>query len=459
MTARSLDDASESKTPPSGHRKAALAAWIGSALEYYDFFIYGSAAALVFPRVFFDPDDPATATLISMATFGVAYAARPIGAVFLGHFGDRIGRRKIMVFTLFLMGLSTFLIGCLPTYGQVGTLAPILLVALRFLQGLSAAGEQSSASSLTLEHAPENQRGYFTSFTLNGTQFGLIISTLVFIPIASLPEDQLLTWGWRIPFLLSAFVTLAAYFIRRTLQEAPAFEKISERDEVAKLPVVELLRDHWADMLRVASAALIASVSTIGGVWVLSYSTGAVGLDRTTMLWVSVFANLVALIALPMWAKLSDRIGRKPVFLIGSVGSAVMIFVYLAAVTSKSYPLIFLAGAATMGLVYSASNGIWPSLYAEMFNTRVRLSGMAISTQCGFAITGFAVTYAAQLSGSDGKNWVAVGILTASMCAVSSIAVLTARETYNVPTAELGMKPGMRQAQAAERQSAESTAV
>ncbi|MFF5009830.1 MFS transporter [Streptomyces phaeochromogenes] len=454
MTARSLDDASESKTPPSGHRKAALAAWIGSALEYYDFFIYGSAAALVFPKVFFNPDDPATATLISMATFGVAYAARPIGAVILGHFGDRIGRRKIMVFTLFLMGLSTFLIGCLPTYGQVGTLAPVLLVVLRFLQGLSAAGEQSSASSLTLEHAPENQRGYFTSFTLNGTQFGLIISTLVFIPIASLPEEQLLTWGWRIPFLLSAFVTLAAYFIRRTLQEAPAFEKISERDEVAKLPVVELLRDHWADMLRVASAALIAAVSTIGGVWVLSYSTGAVGLDRTTMLWVSVFANLVALIALPLWAKLSDRIGRKPVFLIGSIGSAVMIFVYLAAVTSKSYPLIFLAGAATMGLVYSASNGIWPSLYAEMFNTRVRLSGMAISTQCGFAITGFAVTYAAQLSGSDGKNWVAVGILTASMCVVSSIAVLTARETYNVPTAELGMKPGMRQAQAAERESA-----
>ncbi|MFE2427478.1 MFS transporter [Streptomyces sp. NPDC059373] len=454
MTARSLDDASESKIPTSGHRKAAFAAWIGSALEYYDFFIYGSAAALVFPRVFFNPDDPATATLISMATFGVAYAARPVGAVFLGHFGDKIGRRKVMVFTLFLMGLSTFLVGCLPTYAQVGTLAPVLLVVLRFLQGLSAAGEQSSASSLTLEHAPQNQRGYFTSFTLNGTQFGLIISTLVFIPIASLPENQLLTWGWRIPFLLSALVTLTAYFIRRSLQEAPIFEEISERDEVAKLPVVELLRNHWADMLRVASAALIAAVSTIGGVWVLSYSTAAVGLDRTTMLWVSVFANLVALIALPLWAKLSDRIGRKPVFLIGSIGSAVMIFVYLGAVTSKSYPLIFLAGAATMGLVYSASNGIWPSLYAEMFNTRVRLSGMAISTQCGFAITGFAVTYAAQLSGPDGKNWVAVAILTAAMCAVSSIAVLTARETYKVPTAELGMKPGMRPAQATKPQSA-----
>jgi MFS family permease len=454
VTARSLDNASESKTPPGGHRKAAFAAWIGSALEYYDFFIYGSAAALVFPKVFFNPDDPATATLISMATFGVAYAARPIGAVFLGHFGDRIGRRKIMVFTLFMMGLSTFLIGCLPTYGQVGTPAPVLLVVLRFLQGLSAAGEQSSASSLTLEHAPENQRGYFTSFTLNGTQFGLIISTLIFIPIASLPEKQLLTWGWRVPFLLSALVTLTAYLIRRTLQEAPAFKQLSEHAEVAKLPMVELLRDHWADMLRVASAALIAAVSTIGGVWVLSYSTGAVGLDRTTMLWVSVFANLVALIAIPLWAKLSDRIGRKPVFLIGSVGSAVMIFVYLGAVTSKSYPLIFLAGAATMGLVYSAANGIWPSLYAEMFNTRVRLSGMAISTQVGFAITGFAVTYAAELSGSDGKNWVAVGILTASMCVVSSIAVLTARETYNVPTAELGMKPGTRQDRAAERESA-----
>jgi MFS family permease len=454
VTARSLDDASESRIPTSGHRKAAFAAWIGSALEYYDFFIYGSAAALVFPRVFFNPDDPATATLISMATFGVAYAARPIGAIFLGHFGDKIGRRKVMVFTLILMGLSTFLIGCLPTYAQVGTFAPVLLVVMRFLQGLSAAGEQSSASSLTLEHAPERQRGYFTSFTLNGTQFGLILATLVFIPIASLPENQLLTWGWRIPFLLSALVTVAGYLIRRSLQEAPAFEQISERDQVAKLPVVELLRHHWIDMLRVASAALIAAVSTIGGVWVLSYSTGTVGLDRTAMLWISVASNLVALTALPMWAKLSDRIGRKPVFLIGSVGSGVMIFVFLWAVTSKSYPLILLTSAITMGLVYSASNGIWPSLYAEMFSTRVRLSGMAISTQVGFAITGFAVTYAAQLSGSDGKNWVAVGILTASMCAISSIAVLTARETYKVPTAELGMKPGRYPAQAPTPQSA-----
>lgn len=176
--------------PPGQPRKAAMAAWIGSALEYYDFFIYGSAAALIFPKVFFDDSDPATATLQSLATFGVAYAARPVGALFLGHFGDRLGRKKIMVFTLVLMGLSTFLIGCLPTRAQVGGIAPVLLVLCRVLQGISAAGEQAGANSMTLEHAPPERRGFFTSFTLSGTQGGQLIATLVFLAVATMPRTN-----------------------------------------------------------------------------------------------------------------------------------------------------------------------------------------------------------------------------------------------------------------------------
>ncbi|MEU9467363.1 MFS transporter [Streptomyces avermitilis] len=425
--------------PPGQPKKAALAAWIGSALEYYDFFIYGSAAALIFPKVFFDESDPANATLLSLATFGVAYAARPVGALFLGHFGDRLGRKKIMVFTLILMGLSTFLIGCLPTRAQVGGLAPVLLVLCRVLQGISAAGEQASANSMTLEHAPPHRRGYFTSFTLNGTQAGQLLATLVFLPIAALPEDQLLSWGWRVPFWLSVAVAVAGYVIRRTLQETPAFAQQAATDGVVKLPLAVLLREHWADVLRVVAAALIASVSTIFTVWALAYATSdSVGLSRSSMLWVGALANLVALGAIPLWAVLSDRIGRRPVFLIGAVGSAVLMFLYLWAISTGSYPLVLLLGILAFGVVYSAANGIWPSFYGEMFSTRVRLSGMAIGTQIGFAVAGFAVTFAAQIAGPDGDNWPSVALFTSALCIPPIVAALSARETHKVPTELLG---------------------
>src|SRR3954452_8702967 len=215
-------------------RKAALASFVGSMLEYYDFFIYGSADGLVFPTVFFADEDPATATLLSLATFGVAYVARPVGAVIIGHFGDRVGRKKMLVLTLLMMGASTFLIGALPSYAAIGVAAPVLLVLLRILQGLSAAGEQSGANSLTLEHAPDNRRGFFTSFTLEGTQGGLILANVVFLLVALLPEDQLLSWGWRIPFLLSAVVVGIGYWVRRSLPETPEFEKVEQAHGVAK---------------------------------------------------------------------------------------------------------------------------------------------------------------------------------------------------------------------------------
>ncbi|MFF7937423.1 MFS transporter [Streptomyces sp. NPDC007940] len=422
-------------------KKAATAAWIGSALEYYDFFIYGSAAALIFPKVFFDESDPATATLLSLATFGVAYAARPVGALFLGHFGDRVGRKKIMVFTLILMGLSTFLIGCLPSRHQVGTLAPVLLVLCRVLQGISAAGEQASANSMSLEHAPAHRRGFFTSFTLSGTQGGQLLATLVFLPVAALPEDQLLSWGWRVPFWLSVAVAVVGFVIRRKLDETPAFEQQAASEGVPKLPLAVLLREHWADVLRVIGGALIASVSTIFTVWALAYATSdAVGMSRSSMLWVGALANLVALAAIPLWATLSDRIGRRPVFLIGAVGSAVTMFLYLWAISTGNYPLTLLLGIVAFGVVYSAANGVWPSFYGEMFSIRVRLSGMAIGTQIGFAVAGFAVTFAAQIAGPDGTDWSSVALFTAALCVPPVIAALTARETHEVATEELGVR-------------------
>ncbi|OLF19278.1 MFS transporter [Actinophytocola xanthii] len=432
-------------TDPTTHgtpRRAAVAAWIGSALEYYDFFIYGTAAALVFNDVFFPESDPATGTLLAVATFGVGYAARPVGAFVLGHVGDRLGRKRVLVFTLLLMGVTTFLVGCLPSYEQVGVLAPVLLVVLRLLQGLSAAGEQAGANSMTLEHAPPHRRAYYTSFTLSGTQAGQIIATAAFLPVAALPEEDLLSWGWRVPFWASVVVVVVGYVIRRRLEETPVFTREASTAGVASLPMADLFRHHWRDVLRVVFASVIASVSTIFTVYALSYAVNTVELERTPMLWVGVLANAVALVALPLCATLADRVGRKPVFIAGSLGSGVLMFGYLGAISAGNYPMIFIVGVLMFGVVYSATNSIWPSFYGEMFPTRVRLSGMAIGTQLGFALAGFSPTIAAALDGDDGRNWVPVAVFTAALCLVNVVAVASARETYRVPTERLGEPVG-----------------
>ncbi|MCE3551822.1 MHS family MFS transporter [Pseudonocardia sp. RS11V-5] len=425
--------------PAAQPRKAALAAWIGSALEYYDFFIYGTAAALVFNKVFFPAENAAAGTLLALATFGVGYVARPVGAVIIGHIGDRFGRKRVLIWTLLLMGLSTMAIGCLPSYAQAGTVAPVLLVACRLLQGLSAAGEQAGANSMSLEHAPEGRRAFFTSFTLGGTQAGFIIATAVFLPVAALPEAALLSWGWRVPFLASAVVVAFGLVIRRSLHETPVFES-EAADGAAKrdVPLVVLFRDHWRDVVRVVFASMVASVSTLFSVWALSFAVNTVHLPRTAMLWVGVLANVVALAAIPLLAAVADRIGRKPVFVAGALGSGLLLAGYLWAISTGSLVAVFVMGIALSGIVYSAANGVWPAFYAEMFPTRVRLSGMAIGTQIGFAIGGFSPTIAAAVAGPGASGWVPVAVLGGALCVVAALAALTARETFRVPTRELG---------------------
>jgi MFS family permease len=421
-------------------RIAALAAWIGSALEYYDFFIYGTASALVFPKIFFSSSNPQIATIASFATFGVAYVARPFGAVVLGHVGDRFGRKKVLIFTLMVMGISTFIIGLLPTYQQVGILAPILLVTARVLQGISAAGEQAGSNSMTLEHAPPRQRSFYTSFTLGGTQAGQILAILVFLPIGALPQDQLLSWGWRIPFFLSAFVVIVGMWVRRNLPETPVFEQEEQEHAQAKLPVAVLFRDHAADVLRVIFAALISVVSTIFAVFTLSYAVNTAHIAQPTMLTALVLANALALVAIPAWAMLADRIGRKPVFLIGALGCAVMIWPYIWAISQQNVPLIFLFALLLAGVIYSAANAIWPALYGEMFSTNVRLSGVAIGTQIGFALGGFAPAISTAIMGTGQNGWMPVAIFTSATAIISAISVMTARETYLTPMDELGKK-------------------
>ncbi|QEW00033.1 MHS family MFS transporter [Microbacterium caowuchunii] len=418
--------------------RAAIASFMGSAVEYYDFFLFGSAAALIFPVIFFPSGDEA-ALVMSFATFGFAYIARPFGAVILGHFGDRIGRQKVLMFTLLLMGISTFIIGCLPTFEQIGWFAPILLVLCRLLQGLSAAGEQAGASSLTLEHAPDDRRAFFTSWTLTGTQGGQILAALIFIPVVALPDEIKFSWGWRVPFWLSAVVVIVAYFIRRSLHETPEFEAAKASGTIARMPLIPLLRDHWRDVIRVICCAFIAAVSTVFGNLALAYGK-EVGLAESLTLWLVVVANIFALGTQPLFGRLADRIGRKPVFIYGALSSAALMPFYMLSMSSGNTPLIFILAIATFSFGYAAANSVWPAFYGEMFSTRVRFSGMAIGTQLGFLMAGFAPSIVAALGGVSQGGWVVISIFTAVISLIAAASALTARETRQVPTNELGMR-------------------
>jgi len=426
-------------------KRAALAAWTGSALEYYDFAIYGTAAALVFPDVFFPESEGSSGTVAAFATFGVAYVARPIGSFIMGHIGDRLGRKKVLIGTLLLMGVSTFLIGCLPTYDAIGIAAPILLVALRLLQGLSAAGEQAGANSMSFEHSPDDRRGFFTSFTLSGTQGGQVLAPAIFLPLAAwLSEDQLLSWGWRVPFWLSAIVVVVGLVIRARLDETPAFQAEAESDEVPQAPLGVLMREHWRSVVRVFFAAFIAAINTMFAVFALALATSddyGVGISTDVMLWLAIVANIVAIMVIPLWATLSDRIGRKPVFLTGLVGCAVLVVPFLGAIANGNVPLAFALGVLLAGVVYSMPNAVWPATYAEYFPTRVRLSGMAIGTQFGFALAGFTPTIAGWLMDGDVSNWTLVAAFSVGACVISGIAVLTGPNgTHKVPTEQIGRR-------------------
>src|SRR4051812_40301274 len=379
---------------PHGRRqskKAAASGWIGSALEYYDFFIYATAASLLFPQLFFPSSDPTAAIVASLATYGVGYVARPIGAFVLGHWGDTHGRKRVLILCMFLMGASTMAVGLLPTYQQVGVLAPVLLVVLRLIQGLAVAGGISGASSMILEHAPFGRRGFFASFTLQGVQAGQILAAAVFLPLAHyMPEDAFNSWGWRIPFLLSFLVIVAGYIIRREVDETPAFAEVDKKGEVAKSPIVQAFTDSWADMLRVVCMALMNVIPVVATVFGAAYAVQAaygIGFQKDVYLWIPVLGNILAVLVIPFVGNLSDRIGRKPPIIVGALASGLLSFVYLYAISIHNVPLAIVMSLLMWGVVYQGYNAVFSAFYPELFPTRTRVSAMAISQNLGTATT------------------------------------------------------------------------
>jgi MFS family permease len=424
-------------------RKATASGWIGSALEYYDFFIYATAASLVFPQLFFPKGDPTVAIVASLATYGVGYVARPIGAFFLGHWGDTHGRKTVLIVCMFLMGISTMGVGLLPTYQQVGWWAPLLLVILRLIQGFAVAGEISGASSMILEHAPFGRRGFFSSFTLQGVQAGQIMAAAVFLPLAHYMDPAAFnSWGWRIPFLASVVVIIAGYIIRREVEETPAFAEESEHHAVPKSPIFQALQESWPDMLRVVLMALMNVIPVVTSIFGAAYAVQAgygIGMDKDVYLWIPVLGNIVAVLVIPFVGNLSDRIGRRPPIIVGALATGLLSFGYLYAISIKNVPLAIGMSLLMWGIVYQGYNAVFPSFYPELFPTRTRVSGMAISQNIGTAVTALLPALFVAVAPPGSSNIpLTIGSITLAITIVSALAAWSARETYRVHMNDLG---------------------
>jgi MHS family shikimate/dehydroshikimate transporter-like MFS transporter len=414
-------------------RQVAFASFIGTAIEWYDFFLYGTTAALVFPKLFFPAFSPPAATLASFATFGVAFFARPIGGVVFGHFGDRIGRKSMLVITLLLMGGATFLIGLVPTFEQVGSLAPVLLVVLRFLQGFALGGEWGGATLMVVEHAPEKSRNFYASWPQTGAPVGSILSTAVFAVFSSLPDDQFFSWGWRVPFLLSIILIAVGFFIRLRVLESPVFLRTKELGFESKTPLIEVLRDyHVAAALAVGATLIVINGFYIVTTFTLAYGTGQLGVSRSVLLAGVMLGGVAEVVGIVVFARVADRLGKRPV----AIWSAACIFLL-------SYPFFWLVDTGVAVLICLAMSvwlfvcgalyGILGVFIAELFPVQLRYSGISFGYQVASMLGGSLtpIVAIALVRWADGASW-SVATYMAVNALISFVSVYLASERYRV---------------------------
>lgn len=368
---------------------AGLASMMGTTIEWYDFFLYGTAAALIFNKIFFPAFDPLTGTLAAFATYSVGFFARPLGGVIFGHYGDKIGRKSMLLITLLLMGVPTILIGLIPSYEQIGYWAAVLLVLMRFLQGIAVGGEWGGAVLMAVEHAPNGKKGFFGSLPQAGVAPGLILSSLAMGAVASLPEADMLAWGWRLPFLASVVLLLVGWFIRVKVAESPDFEQMRDKGAKVEVPVAEVLKNHRRALLVVVGARL-AEVTWFYTVvtFSLAYATGTLGISRSVMLDATIWGAALALITMPLFGMLGDRIGHKWVFMAGTIGILVCAPLFFLWLGSRETGWIIAAVCLAIGLVYACLYGPEGTLFSSQFPAHVRYTGISLAVQVSGAIGG-----------------------------------------------------------------------
>jgi MFS transporter, MHS family, shikimate and dehydroshikimate transport protein len=433
-------------------RQVIAASFIGTTIEWYDFFLYGSAAALVFGQLFFPNIDPLIGTLAAFGTFGVGFVARPIGGIIFGHYGDRIGRKTMLIISLLMMGIATFIIGLLPTADSIGIWAPVLLVVMRLFQGLGVGGEWGGAVLLAVEHSPEGRRGFYGSWAQMGVPAGLLLANAVLLPLASiLPEEQFLAWGWRVPFLLSIVLVGVGLFIRLKIMESPAFRQVQDSQTEAPMPIVDVVRYHPKNVL-LAMGMRIAENGNfyIVTVFVLDYVTKDLGLSKSVGLWGVIIGAAVGLITIPAYGALSDRLGRRPLYMFGAIFSLLFAFPFFLLLDTKMSILIWLAIGVALWLGHDPMYGPQAAYFSELFGTRLRYSGASIGYQLASVVGGgiSPLIAASLLAYAGGEPWL-IATYMAVLSLITIVSVYLASETFQEDiTAE---RPEERQAVASKQ--------
>lgn len=416
---------------PASINQISLASVIGAVIEWYDFFLYATMAALVFNSAFFPSFDALTGTLVAFGTFAAGFVTRPIGGLVFGHYGDRLGRKKMLVITMMIMGGSTFAMGLLPTYESTGVLAPIILLILRMLQGIGLGGEWGGAAILTFEHAPARRRGLFSSWPQTGVPIGLLLATVAVNAASAFGDEALAAWAWRLPFLFSVVLVAVGFFVRLRVSEPPVFEKVIESDTRSKVPFIEVFRTYpKITLLAMGTRFCESLVFNIYNAFILTYTTIVLGLPKDVALNGLLIASVVGFAIIPLGGRLSDRIGRRPVLAIGAFISGVSAFPVFAAIDTGSTPLIWIG--IVIGWAFGACTMFGPeaAFFAEIYPARVRYTGMSIVYQLGVLPSG-AIAPAvatAMVERSGGASW-PVALYVVVFAAIALLALAFTPET------------------------------
>lgn len=415
-------------------KRVLVASLVGSSIEWFDYFLYGTVAGLVFNKIFFPAEDPTVGLLLSYASFALAFFIRPLGGIIFSHIGDKIGRKRTLVLTLSLMGGATAAMGLLPTYETIGIMAPILLIALRLIQGIGLGGEWGGALLLAYEYAPENKKGLFGSIPQMGVTIGLLLGTLVMSLMTLMPDDAFMVWGWRIPFILSAILVIFGLWIRKGIDETPEFKKVQEKGEVAKVPLFETMRTHWREVLIAIGGKVVETAPFyIFGTFIVSYATNNLGFDSTSPLNAVTIATIITTLLIPIMGRLSDNVGRRPLYIWGTLLMIAFAFPYFWILNLKTNASLIIATVIGLGIIWAPITAVLGTMFSEIFKSNVRYTGVSLGYQIGAAVAGgTAPLIATALLGAFNNSYVPVAIYIIFTSLISLISVMFVREKKEI---------------------------